>query len=135
MAIRWRGDSFARYSHDVRKLNTAVLEEAKRRMAYAAERGAAETRKNILTRGVGDKTARVRSGDMVDAVSHEVIVKGNTILARFGWPHGGPFYLLFQEEGTQRGIEAMDALRDAYIKTREQVESDGLTYDGYDLGR
>ena len=139
MGIRWRGDDFARFSHDVKRMDTAVREEAKRRMAYAAERGAAEVRKNILTRGIDPKSARVETGKMVDAVSHELIVRGDTVIARFGWPgQGGPAYLLFQEEGTNspgRGIEAMNAVRDAYIKIREQVESDDLTYDGYDLGR
>ena len=138
MGIRWRGDSFARFGHDVRRMDTAVMEEAKRRMAYIAERGAAEVRKNILTRGIEPKEARVETGRMVDSVSHEMIVRGDTIIARFGWPNGGPFYLLFQEEGTVspgRGIEAMNAVRDAYIKMREQVESDVLTYDGDDLGR
>jgi len=135
VGIRWRGDSFARFGHDVKRMDTAVMEEAKRRMAYIAERGAAEVRKNILTRGIEPKEARVETGRMVDSVSHEMIVRGDTIIARFGWPNGGPFYLLFQEEGTQTGIEAMHAVRDAYIKMREQVESDDLTYDGYDLGR
>jgi len=138
VGIRWRGDDFARFSHDVKRMDTAVREEAKRRMTYAAERGAAEVRKNILTRGIDPKDARVETGAMVDAVSHELIVQGDTVIARFGWPNGGPFYLLFQEEGTTspgRGIEAMNAVRDAYIKIREQVESDELTYDGYDLGR
>lgn len=135
MGIRWRGDSFARYSHDVRRMDTVIREEAKRRMTYAAERGAAEVRKNILTRGIDPKEARVETGRMVDSVSHELIVHGDTIIARFGWPNGGPAYLLFQEEGTRHGIEAMNAVRDAYIKIREQVESDDLTYDGYDLGR
>ncbi len=135
MGVRWRGDSFSRFGHDVKRLDTAVMEEAKRRMTYAAERGAAEVRKNILTRGIDPKEARVETGAMVNAVSHEMIVRGDTIIARFGWPNGGPFWLLFQEEGTQTGIEAMNAVRDAYIKIREQVESGDLTYDGYDLGR
>lgn len=119
-------------------MDTAVMEEAKRRMAHAAERGAAEVRKNILTRGIDPKEARVETGLMVDSVSHEMIVQGDTVIARFGWPNGGPFYLLFQEEGTNspgRGIEAMNAVRDAYIEIREQVESDEFTYDSDDIGR
>jgi hypothetical protein len=68
----------------------------------------------------GGVPGRVDTGTMFDAVSYR-IYKGNTSFsASVGWTQGTPGYAIFQELGTSRGIEGMNAI----ITAREYMLSE-----------
>lgn len=140
MGIRWKGDDFARHSDRINHLGSNVVDDMVESMENIARYGWAKTKQFVETRGVASNPnpGRIRTGEMHDALGWEVKKEGNEIYARFGWVDGGPPWSLWQEEGTRggqgngSGIEAMQALLDAYVMTREMLRDRGLMYGNND---
>lgn len=59
---------------------------------------------------------RVDTWDMISAVDIRIISVGQYggFLASVGWFPGSPYYTIFQELGTRRNLEGMNAIGDAF---------------------
>lgn len=99
----------------------------------AMEAGENVTKHNIENRGTdkSGKRGRIDTGKMRDSVESEAkLVSKDEAIGKFGWIDKKPFYVEFQEPGTER-IPAMWALSDAAEEILQDYlhEMDGIVKD------
>ena len=105
----------------------SIQQEARSLLAEAAQEGEQITKHHIETRGTAKsgKRGRIDTGTMLNEVDSAVTVdRKDLVRSEFGWLGQTPFYAKFQELGTDRGIEGMYALTDAYAEVTQNLEED-----------
>lgn len=87
----------------------------------AVEEIVEEAKERILDRIISmpnstKEDGRVDTWDMFNAVEVRILDVGphGGFLASVGWFPGSPYYTIFQELGTRRNLEGMNAIGDAY---------------------
>lgn len=98
-------------------------EGAKKMKQFIRERGTGKTWAKPWGGRAGSQPGRVDSGDMVDAVTFQVVRNGQNVTATLGWVDEQAEYFFYQEKGFTHWIsgdqiKGMNALMDAGSFTR-----------------
>lgn len=66
---------------------------------------------------------RIRTGDMYNSIDARMTSRGERVSGNFGYIDGAPFYTVFQEYGTSRGITPARAFVDASLKLQATLRA------------
>lgn len=66
---------------------------------------------------------RIDTGLMLASVHSNTVRRASLIEVSFGWYGGDPHYAIYQEFGTRTGIEAMQAVHDAFHRAQDALRA------------
>lgn len=139
--IKWKGDSFARYSDTLQRAKTDVVHSARKEADELGLMAAQKVIDKLMASGTKtNPQGRFDTWDMIRSVRYKVEDTPTGAVLKFGWPERGVPYVRFQDLGTlelagNRNVDSMNpngigipgvfALLDTFIQMREELQDRG----------